>query len=85
MAQAITYHAEKCANCNGVKLCFDSFGDPKHPAIILIMGLATQLVHWDRLFCEQLAANGFWVIRFDNRDIGKSSKLNHLHTPCALR
>ena len=43
--------------------------------MLLIMGLGAQMVLWDDAFCEQLAARGFRVIRFDNRDIGQSSKL----------
>jgi pimeloyl-ACP methyl ester carboxylesterase len=43
--------------------------------MLLIMGLGAQMIHWDDEFCRQLAARGFRVIRFDNRDIGKSSKL----------
>src|SRR6185437_13924360 len=43
--------------------------------MVLIMGLGAQMIHWDDDFCRQLAAQGFRVIRFDNRDIGKSSKL----------
>src|SRR5436190_11576652 len=43
--------------------------------IVLIMGLGAQMIHWDDEFCKKLAARGFRVIRFDNRDIGKSSKL----------
>src|SRR6202035_1978348 len=43
--------------------------------MLLIMGLGAQMIHWDDDFCRQLAARGFRVIRFDNRDIGKSSKL----------
>src|SRR6201746_140004 len=39
------------------------------------MGLAAQMIHWDDVFCRQVAARGFRVIRFDNRDIGKSSKM----------
>src|SRR5205809_3697653 len=43
--------------------------------MLLIMGLGAQMIHWDDDFCRQLAARGFRVIRFDNRDIGKSSRL----------
>src|SRR5260221_13079846 len=44
--------------------------------MLLIMGLAAQMIHWDDEFCRQLAARGFRVIRFDNRDIGKSSRMS---------
>jgi pimeloyl-ACP methyl ester carboxylesterase len=66
---------------NGIDLCYQSFGDPTHPTILLIMGLGTQMIAWDELFCAQLAGRGFRVIRFDNRDIGKSTWLDHLDVP----
>ncbi len=50
-------------------------------ALLLIMGLGAQLIAWDEAFCRDLAAHGFTLIRFDNRDAGKSSKLHHLGTP----
>lgn len=49
--------------------------------LVLIMGIATQLVHWPQGFCEQLVDHGFQLIRFDNRDVGFSSKLDHLGRP----
>jgi pimeloyl-ACP methyl ester carboxylesterase len=61
------------APANGLSLCYDSFGDPKAPPLLLIMGLGAQMILWDEEFCSQLAARGFWVIRFDNRDIGRST------------
>ncbi|MCV2883468.1 alpha/beta fold hydrolase [Aestuariibacter sp. AA17] len=72
---------ESLVNVNGLQLAYETFGSPKDPAILLIMGLAMQSVHWDERFCRQLAAKGYYVIRFDNRDIGHSSFLNHLRTP----
>ena len=62
---------------NGFSDCiYEIFGDASAPPMLLIMGLGAQMVLWDDGFCEQLATRGFRVIRFDNRDIGKSSKLN---------
>lgn len=52
---------------------YDTFGDPTAPPLLLIGGLGTQLITWDEEFCELLAAKGFWVIRFDNRDAGLST------------
>lgn len=66
---------------NGIDHCYESFGDPTKPAILLIMGLGTQMIAWDSAFCTQLADRGFRVIRFDNRDIGKSTWLDHLDVP----
>ena len=64
------------ARANGIELCYEIFGDPAAEPMILIMGLGAQMIHWDDDFCRQLAARGFRVIRFDNRDIGKSSHLS---------
>jgi pimeloyl-ACP methyl ester carboxylesterase len=56
-----------------IELCYETFGDPSDPTALLIMGLATQMVAWPTEFCEQLAARGFHVVRFDNRDVGRST------------
>src|ERR1041385_1909906 len=53
-----------------------SFGDPSDPTALLVMGLATQMVGWPDAFCEELAGRGFHVVRFDNRDIGRSQKMD---------
>jgi pimeloyl-ACP methyl ester carboxylesterase len=58
-----------------VDLCYDTFGDPARPTMLLIMGLGFQLIHWPADFCRQLAAEGFRVVRFDNRDAGRSTHL----------
>jgi pimeloyl-ACP methyl ester carboxylesterase len=57
----------------GVTLCYETFGDPDDAPILLVMGLATQMIAWHEDFCEQLAERGFYVVRFDNRDIGRST------------
>ena len=54
---------------NGIELCYDAFGDAGAPPLLLIMGLAAQMIAWDEEFCEALASRGYRVIRFDNRDI----------------
>jgi pimeloyl-ACP methyl ester carboxylesterase len=61
---------------NGVDICYEIFGDDSAEPMLLIMGLGAQMILWDDEFCERLAARGFRVIRFDNRDIGQSSKLS---------
>ncbi|MFT4823921.1 MAG: pimeloyl-ACP methyl ester carboxylesterase [Halioglobus sp.] len=66
---------------NGLELAYDEFGERKNPAIILIMGLGTQMIAWPESFCEDLASKGFRVIRFDNRDIGLSQKLEDKGRP----
>ncbi len=69
------------APANGIRLCYQTFGDPSHPPLLLIMGLAVQMIVWDDDFCEMLAARGFRVIRFDNRDIGKSTTFPQARAP----
>jgi pimeloyl-ACP methyl ester carboxylesterase len=71
----------RSAHVNGIDLCYQTFGDAANPAMLLIMGLGTQMLGWDEMFCRQLAGHGFHVIRFDNRDIGKSTWLDHLEVP----
>ena len=56
-----------------VTLCYEAFGDPDDTPLLLIMGLATQMIAWHEDFCEALAERGFYVVRFDNRDIGRST------------
>jgi pimeloyl-ACP methyl ester carboxylesterase len=67
--------AEEFCDVGDVTLCYETFGDPADPTILLIMGLGTQMVAWRPEFCEQLVARGFHVVRFDNRDIGRSTKI----------
>src|SRR4028119_1476474 len=55
---------------NGVRLAYEEVGDPQDPAILLIMGLGAQLGHWPEPLVDGLAAGGFRVIRYDNRDAG---------------
>ncbi|MCA8888140.1 MAG: alpha/beta hydrolase [Parvularculaceae bacterium] len=66
---------------NGLTLEYECFGSARDPAILLIMGFAAQLTHWPVNLCEALARDGFYVIRFDNRDVGLSSKLDNLKPP----
>lgn len=63
-------------SANGLQLEVETLGDPAHPAILLIMGLGMQLLAWPDEFCLTLVDAGYYVIRFDNRDIGLSSKLD---------
>lgn len=66
---------------NGIELEYDTFGDPADPSLILIAGLGGQMILWGENFCEALAARGLWVIRFDNRDTGLSSKIERPVAP----
>jgi pimeloyl-ACP methyl ester carboxylesterase len=74
---------EQFADIGRVKLCYETFGDPADPAILLIMGLGTQMVAWREDFCRQLVDRGFFVIRFDNRDSGRSTSMKG--RPATLR
>jgi pimeloyl-ACP methyl ester carboxylesterase len=69
------------AKSNGIELEYDSFGDAANPTLLLIMGLRTQMIGWRPEFCGMLAERGFHVVRFDNRDIGLSTQLDHLPVP----
>jgi pimeloyl-ACP methyl ester carboxylesterase len=62
------------AAVNGMSIAYDEVGDAKAPVILLIMGLGTQMIAWPEAFCLALAQSGFRVVRFDNRDIGLSTK-----------
>ena len=60
---------------SGIELCHETFGSPDDPAVLLIMGLGGPMGWWDSEFCAGLADHGFFVIRYDNRDTGRSTKL----------
>lgn len=66
---------------SGIVLAYDTFGDPSSDPILLIQGLSWSMILWDEDFCSRLADRGYFVIRFDNRDIGHSTKLESLGTP----
>jgi len=67
---------ERFATVNtGVELCYETFGDPADPTVLLIMGLGTQMLAWDEQFCALLVERGFHVVRYDNRDVGRSTKI----------
>ena len=66
---------EQFAEVGSVTLCYETFGEPTDPAILLIMGLGTQMIAWPEDFCRMLVDRGFFVIRYDNRDCGKSTSM----------
>jgi proline iminopeptidase len=68
-------------NANGIRIAFDTAGDPKAVPLLLISGLGLQLTAWPDEFVEGLVELGFYVIRFDNRDTGLSTKFEHAGTP----
>src|SRR5579859_2692116 len=59
----------------GITLCYETFGSAGDPPLLLIMGLGTQMIAWPDAFCTALADRGFHVIRYDNRDCGRSSSM----------
>jgi pimeloyl-ACP methyl ester carboxylesterase len=63
-----------CTVDGDVELCYETFGDPEAPAMLLTMGMATQMLGWHEDLCQALADRGFHVIRFDNRDVGRSQR-----------
>src|SRR5688500_17280024 len=65
--------AEQLARIGDVEIAYEEFGDPDDPALMLVMGLGVQMLGWDEEFCRMLAAEGFKVVRFDNRDVGRST------------
>ena len=61
------------AKANGIEIEYETFGSRTDPALLLIMGLGAQLTLWPETICEGLAAQGFFVVRYDNRDVGLST------------
>lgn len=76
-----TASGERFARVGDLRLCYEAFGSDGAPPLLLVMGLASQMLLWDDQFCEQLAGRGFRVIRFDNRDVGRSSILSDAQVP----
>lgn len=81
MNQTVQYTPEKLVKVNNLEINYDAFGNKEDPAIVLIIGLGGQMIEWQEKFCETLASNGYYVIRFDNRDAGLSTKLDSLPVP----
>ena len=73
--------ATKYLKSNGLNMAYEEFGDPSAPAILLVAGLYNQLVRWPLALCELLVSKGFRVIRFDNRDIGLTDKMDGVKAP----
>lgn len=84
MVTDVQHSDPKCVEVNGIKIVYDSFGLPSASPLLLITGLGNQMISWPERFCEQLAVQGYWVIRFDNRDAGLSTKFEQAHAPSLL-
>jgi len=69
------------ARVGDVEIAFQTFGDPSATPVLLIMGLATQMLGWPDEFCELLASRGHYVIRYDNRDVGLSTHFHDVEPP----
>jgi pimeloyl-ACP methyl ester carboxylesterase len=66
---------EMAALSSGIEICYETFGDPDDPALLLVMGLGGPMNWWSVELCSLLADRGFFVIRYDNRDVGRSSRI----------
>jgi pimeloyl-ACP methyl ester carboxylesterase len=64
---------QKVVRAEGVELATEAFGDPAHPPVLLVMGATASMLWWPDEFCRRLAAQGRYVIRYDNRDTGLST------------
>jgi pimeloyl-ACP methyl ester carboxylesterase len=76
---------ERFARVNGIEICYESMGDPGGRPLLLIMGLGGPLIWWDDKLCKMLVELGFYVIRYDNRDCGRSTLMNDGPKPEVLR
>jgi pimeloyl-ACP methyl ester carboxylesterase len=73
--------SERFAKVRDVELCYETFGSQDDPAMLLVMGLGTQMLAWREEFCEELVKRGFFVIRYDNRDVGRSTRFSGVKPP----
>ena len=71
---------ERIIRYNDVHICAESFGDINNPNILLIMGATASIIWWEEEFCKRLRNQGFHVIRYDNRDVGKSITYEYGHS-----
>ena len=69
------------ARANEIQIEYETFGESGSSPLLLIMGLGGQLIRWPEVFCQELADRGHYVIRFDNRDTGLSSKIDEAGVP----
>jgi pimeloyl-ACP methyl ester carboxylesterase len=72
---------EQLASVNGIEIAYQEIGDPDGEPLLMVMGLAMQMLAWDEELCAMLAERGFRVVRFDNRDIGHSTKFDSAGVP----
>ena len=84
MTQNVPHSDPARVEANGIEIVYDTFGAPSAPPMLLVMGLGGQMIAWDEEFCAALAAQGYWVIRFDNRDVGLSTRFDQAGVPEVL-
>jgi len=72
---------EQFADVGDIRLCYETFGERGNTPMLLIMGLGTQMLAWHEDFCRELAGRGFFVIRYDNRDVGRSTHFEDVPPP----
>lgn len=70
---------------NGIDIEYDELGSPDDPGFLLVTGISVQMTSWDVRFCQQLADHGFRVVRFDNRDVGLSSRMTEAPVPDVMK
>jgi len=73
------------AKANNIELFYDTFGDPSSQPLLLIMGLGSQMIRWVPELCEEFVKKGFFIIRFDNRDVGLSTKIEEAGVPDIMK
>ena len=76
-------NGEQFAEANGITICYETFGEAGNPALLLVSGLGVQMLGWAPELCEMLVERGFFVIRYDNRDVGRSTRFEGQPVPNA--
>ncbi len=74
----------RTVQANGIEVAYETFGNPEDPPILLIMGLGTQMIAWPDPLCRDLAERGYFIVRYDNRDVGLSTHLREVKAPSVL-
>jgi pimeloyl-ACP methyl ester carboxylesterase len=77
----VTRHTQGRLAANGIELAYETFGEAQDPPVVLVMGLATQMIGWPDHLCQDLASRGHFVVRFDNRDVGRSTHFDDTPPP----
>ena len=77
--------AEELAQVGEIEICFETFGSREDAAVLMVMGLGTQMIAWPEELCRRLASCGFFVIRYDNRDCGRSTHLRGQRPPTLIQ